>query len=104
MQRRLALFATGSMPASRALSVDLAEEELRRSAGSGGAVRQMGSGDDQRARADKIAGVAEDLCPVRGVVGDFAPVLLVLWRKRGQRLVERSAEHHWSCLGQVGIP
>ena len=38
----------------------------------------MSSGDDERARADKIADVAEDLGPVRGVVGNFAAVLLVL--------------------------
>ena len=76
--------------ASRTLSVDPAEEELRRSAGSGGAVCQMGSGDDERARADKIADVAEDLCAGRRVVGDFAPVLLVLWRKRGATVSRRA--------------
>lgn len=39
----------------------------------------MRGGDDEGARADEVARVAEDLDVLGGVVGDAAPVLQVLW-------------------------
>lgn len=67
-----------------ALSVDLAEQELRRRAPGVRAVHEMRGGDDQRARADEVADVAEDLGTVGRVVGDTARVLEVLHAEGGK--------------------
>jgi hypothetical protein len=78
VQRLPVLPATRLSASHPLLGVDLAKKELRRRATSVAAVQQMGGGDNQRARADEVAGVAEDLCSVGRVVGDAARVLKVL--------------------------
>ena len=62
----------------RRLSSDLADQELWRLAHGLITVGQVSSGNGESTSADHVAGGAEDLGPVSGIVGDLATVLHVL--------------------------
>lgn len=59
-------------------SISLLDQELWSSARSSALVGQVRSSDDERASADKITSVAEDLGAVLGIAGDLSAVLEVL--------------------------